>query len=179
MGDPLIFRLWIGRALFFVFVFCVMFIKLLPLDSVPGRFPGPDLLMALTFAWISRRPEHVPFLSVVIVFFLNDMIFLKPPGLWTLIVLGASEFLRSNTFLTRDMPLLAEWGVVAVVMIMAMACEQLMLVLFILPNAGLGPSLFQIFATILVYPAMVLALKYGLGLHHVTANELYDTGRRL
>lgn len=179
MGDPLILRLWAGRAMFFGFVFIVVFLKLLPLSSTPSAFPGPDLLVALTLAWVIRRPQQVPILSVAIVFFLSDMIFLKPPGLWTLIMLGATEFLRSNTSPSRDMPLLAELGIVTVILIASIACEQLILTIFMLPHPGLGVSLVQIVMTLIAYPVVVVGLQYGLGLRHVTPDELYATGRRL
>lgn len=179
MDDPVAIRVWIGRGIYLAVVCAIIFFKLLPLDSTPTGFPGPDLLVAVTFAWVIRRPQQVPVLLIAIVFFVCDMIFLRPPGLWTLIMLAATEFLRANTSPTRDMPFLAEWGVVSVLIVLSVFIEQIALSIFILPHPGLGLALFQVLITLIVYPVVVGALRYGLGLHHIAPGEIYDAGRRL
>ncbi len=179
MDDPLIRRIWLGRLIYLGLAGTLMFFKLLPLDTTPGSLPGPDLLTAMTFAWIMRRPDQVPVLLIVAVFLVCDMLFLKAPGLWTLIMLGATEFLRSRTSPTSAMPFLAEWGIVAVLLLAATVAEQLALGIFLLPKPGLGVALLQVLFTLIAYPAIVAALRYGLGLRRISPGELFNVGRRL
>lgn len=49
-------RIWVMRAAFIGIALLLMFYRLLPLDMMPPRFAGPDLLVALCFAWALRRP---------------------------------------------------------------------------------------------------------------------------
>ncbi|MEO0748507.1 MAG: rod shape-determining protein MreD, partial [Pseudomonadota bacterium] len=48
------------RFLYLVLCGLVMFIHLLPLEPVTTFWAAPDLMIALTFAWVLRRPEYAP-----------------------------------------------------------------------------------------------------------------------
>jgi rod shape-determining protein MreD len=179
MDDPLTLRIWLGRLIYLLIAFAIMFTKLLPLDTTPDGIPGPDLLLATTLAWVMRRPEQVPALLIVAVFLICDLLFLRPPGLLTLIVLGATEFLRARISPTREMPFAAECGIVAVILTVTAIAEQMTLSIFVLPKPGLGIALLQALLTLVVYPLIVVGLRYGLGLRRIAPGDFYDTGRRL
>lgn len=179
MDDPLLRRTWLGRFAYILIALALIFIKLLPLSTTPGGLPGPDLVLAITYAWLFRRPEQIPAVSIVLVFFVFDMVFLKAPALWTLIMLGSTEFLRSRLSHHSNMPFLAEWSVVAVLLSLAILSEQLLLSVFILPRPGLGIALLQGVFTLLAYPIVVVVLRFGLGLRNIAPGEVYDTGRKL
>ena len=62
-----------------------------------ATWPAPDLMLALTLAWVVRRPDLLPAPLIAAYFFVEDILMMRPPGLWALIVLGATEFLRRAT----------------------------------------------------------------------------------
>ncbi len=64
MAEGVPTAVWLCRALFAVLAAVLLFLRLLPLGSVAGGWPGPDLLMCLTFAWVLRRPDYVPALLI-------------------------------------------------------------------------------------------------------------------
>ena len=56
MVDPLRVTLWFYRGLFMVLAMVLLFLKLLPLGTLAGTWPGPDLMLCLIYAWVLRRP---------------------------------------------------------------------------------------------------------------------------
>lgn len=179
MIDPFRRELWLWRALFVGIFLLALFLRLLPIQSEAGRWPAPDFLLALTFAWVLRRPDHLPALLIALVFLVEDLLFLRPPGLWAALVLMATEFLRSRAVFSREIGLAAEWLMVAVVIVvMTLAC-RLVLFAAMVPQPGLMPVVAQMAGTILVYPFVVAAARLALGLRKPATGELDQRGRRL
>jgi len=177
MANPATLRRWGGRGLYLLAACLILFVRLLPLDLMPGGLARPDLMLAVTFAWVMRRPEQVPPLMIAAVFLVFDLLFLKAPGLWPLIVLTATEFLRSRGP-GHDLPFLTEWLLVAVVAVAAVLAESLVLSVFAVGNAPIGVALLGMLATLLAYPFVVAALRYGLGLKRATPGEADAMGGR-
>ena len=82
-------RLWGMRLTFAVVVCVILFFHLLPLETTPRRWVGPDFLLGFACAWSLRRPEYVPSLALAGLFLLADrvglIVTLVPPpafGLW-------------------------------------------------------------------------------------------------
>jgi rod shape-determining protein MreD len=179
VAEPIAIRVWSGRGLYLAIAAGVIFVRLLPLDSSPGELPAPDLLLAVTAAWVLRRPAHVPVGLIALVFLVCDMLFLRPPGLWTLLVVLATEFLRAREGLARELTFPLEWALVAGVLIAATLAESVVLALFLAPSASIGVALLHTLVTLLAYPAVVVALRFGLGLRRAAPGETDVLGKRL
>ena len=179
MAEPIAIRVWSGRSLYLAIAAAVIFWRLLPLDSSPGELPAPDLLLAVTAAWVLRRPVHVPVGLIALVFLLCDMLFLRPPGLWTLLVVLATEFLRAREGLARELTFPFEWLMVAAVLIGATLAESVILTLFLVPSVSIGVALMHMLVTLLAYPAVVAALRFGLGLRRAAPGATDVLGKRL
>jgi rod shape-determining protein MreD len=179
MGDPITRQLWIGRGKYLLIACAIIFVRLLPLNLGPGRPPMPDLVLAVTMAWVLRRPEQVTPVMIAGVFLICDMLFLRPPGLWTLIVLIATEVLRAREGLARDLPFPLEWALVAIILLSATLAESLVLTILVVPISAIGVALLHILLTLLAYPAVVAALRFGLGLRRAAPGEKDAMGRRV
>ncbi|MBY6048262.1 rod shape-determining protein MreD [Vannielia litorea] len=179
MVDPVTTRIWGYRAAFAALCALFAFFRLLPLDTTAGGLPGPDLMLALTFAWVLRRPAFVPPALIVAVFLLADLIFHRPPGLWTLLVLLGCEFLRARQALSRELPFPLEWGMAAVVMVGLMVANMALLALFMVPRPPLGVAVLQIGITIVTYPLVVAASHMLFGLRKAAPGEVDALGHRL
>ena len=164
MIDPVTARRWTYRALFVALAALLLFLRLLPLSTLPARIPGPDLMLCITFAWVLRRPDFVPALAIVAVFVIEGMLAMRPPGLWALFVLLGSEFLRDRAGAMRGLPFLAEWATVTAVMAIMLLANRLVLALVMVPQTGLGPTLLQLLTTVAAYPLVVAASHLALGL---------------
>ena len=72
-------ELWFRRLVFVLVALFLFYLRLLPLASVAGQWPGPDLLLCLIFAWLVRRPDYVPVWLVASVVLVEDMLLQRPP----------------------------------------------------------------------------------------------------
>ena len=95
-------RLWAMRLAFVGLVAMIVFFQLLPLQTQPRAFTGPDLVLAFTFAWAIRRPDYVPPLQLAILLLLCDVLLQRPPGLWAALVFLATERLKLHSTGLRD-----------------------------------------------------------------------------
>lgn len=154
MAEGLIPAVWRQRALFAVLAALLMVVQMLPLSAGAGGVPGPDLLLCLAVAWVLRRPAFVPALLIAAVFLLQDMLVMRPPGVWAATVLVGCEFLRGRSRAARDMPFVAEWGLVGGVMLAMMLANRFVLLVAMVPQPGLGPVLVQLVLTFSAYPAV-------------------------
>jgi rod shape-determining protein MreD len=172
-------RLWTMRMTFVGICAVTIFFHLLPLQTAPRNWAGPDLIIALAFAWALRRPEYVPALSVAVVMLLADLMLQRPPGLLALLVVLAVENLKSRSRGLREAPFLAEWSVVAVVLIAITLLNRLILGILVVLQAPLGLSIFQLVATLMFYPVVVGFSRFVLGVRKAVPGEVNAMGRSL
>lgn len=171
-------HLWIKRSLFVFVAVVVMFLHLLPLNTQPDRWPFPDLLIALTFAWVLRRPEYVPIFLVAAVMLMADLLLQRPPGLLAALVVLGAAYLRSAAFVLRDSGFMAEWTTAAVVITGVFVLNRVILALVSVQQAALGPVVIQVVLTIAVYPLIVFLSQNMLGVRRVSVSDPGTRGAR-
>ncbi|GAA3867264.1 rod shape-determining protein MreD [Celeribacter arenosi] len=171
MVDPRTLRRWLYRIVFVAIAFVAVFIYVLPLRVGSAHWPGPDLLLALAFAWVMRRPDYVPVLLVAVVMLTADFVFMRPPGLWAALSIIGLEFLRRREPTSRDLSFLLEWAMVAGVMLAMAVAYRLVLAIFMVEQATLGLVILGQVSTLLVYPLVVVASTWALGITKITPSE--------
>lgn len=119
--------LWLHRLVFLGVALVLTILRLMPLSTTAGHLPGPDILLCLIFAWMVRRPEYLPALMIAAVVLTEDMLLMRPPGLWTALVLLGAEFIRSRSALTRELSFGVEWLLVAGVMVGVFLANRLVM----------------------------------------------------
>lgn len=154
----------LGHVLFVALFLAILFSRLLPLN--PGRaiWPGPDLVLCLTLAWMLRRPDQAPVLVIAALFMIEDIVLLRPPGLWTALVVLGSEAARTRESRWRELPFMVEWLRVATLVAMMMLANRFALALFFVPLPPLGQVIMQFIATVAAYPLVAGLLRWPLGL---------------
>lgn len=167
---------WIWRAVFLGVVMLMIFLRILPMPSEPGRLPGPDLVMCLCCAWVLRRPDHLPAILIAGVIFLEDILTMRPPGLWAVIVLVGTEFLRRRA--NRDLPILQECGMVSVAMLVMVLANRVIQAVVLLPQPGLGITILHAVMSIIAYPVVVILLKLAFRFGPAGGGDLDAYGRR-
>ncbi|KGB81915.1 hypothetical protein JT55_10780 [Rhodovulum sp. NI22] len=164
------------RVVFGLLGAVLIFLYLLPLDTTPGRFPGPDLLLCLAFAWVQRRPDFLPPFLLVGVFLMADMLLMRPPGLWTALVLLGAEFLRSRHGGTGELPFPAEWAFTAMVIAAISLVYMLVLSLFAVDHGQPVMALMRAALTIAFYPLVVVFCHHGLTLRRLSPGDVDPHG---
>lgn len=155
MGDNPRARLWLMRFLYLALCTLLAFLNLLPLDTAPQNWAGPDLILALTCAWVLRRPDFVPSVLVALVFLITGLLFQMPPGLWAAFVVLGTETLRGRAPGLRDLTFPVEWLTVAVTLTLMTLGNQAVLMLLLVDRPPLGLNLMQLFMTLAAYPLVV------------------------
>jgi len=128
-------KVFTGRLLFVTLLIAIIFVQLMPIDTLPRRWPWPDLLVVTTMVWVARRPDFAPFWVIAGLFLLTDLLFQRPPGLWAALVLILSEAIRKRAPNIRNMPIGLEWGTVTVGIVAITLIYRLTLAILFLPQA--------------------------------------------
>ncbi len=177
--ESVIARIWLGRLVFTGLAFLLMFVYLVPLGFVPAYFPGPDLLLCLTLAFVLRRPEFVPFWLLAGIFLLADFMLMRPPGLWAAIVLLTAEFTRAQEYRLRDLVFPFEWALIAAVIFLALLANRIFLFITLVPQPGFAAIMLHYLVTVLAYPFVVFFCYSILGIRKVTPDVAIRFGHRL
>jgi rod shape-determining protein MreD len=170
---------WIFRGLFLGLALVLLFLRLLPMANAPGALPGPDLLLCLIMAWVVRRPDFLPMPLILIVILIEDLVLMRPPGLWTAIVILATEFLRSRIALTRELNFLVEWVLVSGMMLGMLLAYRLVLAMAFVAQPAFGFSVVQVLWSVALYPLVVGLSRLVLDLRKPAMGEVDDFGRRV
>ena len=189
-------EVWLHRVVFVALALLFLFIRLLPLGAGEDaacaadagfcnlkvwltHMPGPDLLLCIIFAWTMRRPDYLPALLIAAVILTEDIVLLRPPGLWTALVVLASEFVRGRVALTRELNFGVEWLLVSALMVAMLLIYRLCFGLVLLPQPPFGFALVQVIWSILCYPVVVFLSRVALDLYKPATGEVDAYGRRL
>ncbi len=167
------------RVLFVLLAVALLFLRLLPIGGFTGQWPGPDLLLCLICAWTMRRPDYLPVGLVAGVVLLEDLMLMRPPGLWTALVVLAAEFIRSRVALTRELTFAVEWLLVAGIMVSLFLANRTVLAIAFLPQVGFGFAMVQVIWSIVCYPVVVALSRVALDLRKPAMGEVDAYGRRL
>lgn len=149
--------------LFSVSCILILFVRLIPLDLLPGVVPPPDLIFGLMVALLIRRPRALPMWLITLVLLLADILLSQPLGLWALIGLVTSELVRGTRKNVREMLFLSEWVWFAGLYVAATAALVGLKFLLFIPRDPLTMLLPLVALTILSYPIVVLFLNYVIG----------------
>lgn len=177
MADSPIAQRWLGRFWFVALACGLMFLQLLPLQTLPRSWAPPDMILAITMVWVARRPDLAPVLSIAAVYLLADLLFQRPPGLMALAVLIATEFLRSRSEAIRSGSFAFEWLTVALVIVAITLGYRAVLATTASPQTPLTLSMFQMFMTILAYPLAVMVSYLLFGIRRPALGEVDAFGR--
>lgn len=151
---------WAGRTLYLALSALLIAGALLPLPNGAAPRPGPDLLLALTLAFVLRRPDLVPPLSVAAAFLLADLLMQRPPGLGALAALLLTEALRARAPGLRGLGFGAEWLAAALGAAAFVLGTRLAAAVLLLPLPPVGAQAAGLGWTIAAYPAVALFARW-------------------
>ncbi len=172
-------RLWTMRMGFVLLVFVILFFHLLPLETTPRRWVGPDLLLAFACAWSLRRPEYVPMLLLAVLFLLADLLLQRPPGLWAMAALLGCEALKQRARGLRDMGFASEWLRACIVIVAIAGLYRALLIVTLVDLPSLGLTIFETAMTVFFYPVVVATTHGIMGVRKATPGDLDGAGARL
>lgn len=178
MADVADATTWTRRAIFVLLACAITVAQLVPLNLEPATLAAPDLLLAMTCVWVARRPDYLPVYIVALVFFMTDLLFQRPPGLWAALVVLLTEAIRTRHRELRSMAFVAEWGFVALGLTAVTFANRFVLAIVMTPQAPLGLTIMQWGGTIVIYPVVALVAHYLFGVAHPAPGDMRKIGQR-
>ncbi|MGD1881828.1 MAG: rod shape-determining protein MreD [Paracoccaceae bacterium] len=172
-------QLWTRRLGFVALALFIVFLHLLPLQTAPQSWAGPDWLMAFAFAWAVRRPDYMPAAMLALVFLMADLLLQRPPGLWALLMLVACESLKSQSRQLRAATFPTEAFSVAGLIIAVSIGYRLVLVVFLVDLPPLSLEIMQMIMTLAFYPLAALVTHSLMGVRKIVPGDYVSRGRRL
>lgn len=168
---------WLYRLIFAGLAAAILFFALLPFGAGPGDIPGPELTVCLIAAWVLRRPDYVPVWLLVGLLLLDDFLLMRPLGLWTLIVLVMSEYLRRRVDHAEALPFWSEVALVSGCIAAVFVANHLALVLLLAETPPVLGQALHALATIVFYPPTAIFSQL-IGVRRLAPGELDSLGTR-
>lgn len=179
MNDISVIRLWLMRAAFLALAILIIFFHLLPLDTTPTRWAGPELLLCFACAWSLRRPEYVPAIGLAAAFFLSDLLLQRPPGLLAALALIGCENLKSRGRNLRDASFAMEWFTVSMIIAAILLANRIILAIALADVPRLSLSISELGMTLLFYPLVVAVTHWLMGVRKTAPGDLDALGQRV
>lgn len=179
MKDISPLQLMSRQALFILLGLAVIGFRIVPFEMHAGKMPWPDLFYCITMVYVIRRPEWVPVWAVFIVFFLRDILTLAPLGLGTMLMIFATEVVRTNVQAFREYFFGIEWMWIAGLFAGITVAQNIALGFVFADGPPLLDQLLLILLTGLAYPVIVGIMQFGFGMTQPQPGELDAKGKRL
>jgi len=141
----------------------LLVIGIMPYEIWPRRFPGPDLMVTITFVWLMRRPELLATPLVAAAFFIADILLMRPIGLWAVLMVLATEFLRNRQKSVRERAFFAEWALVSGVLFAAALLNTIIIWVVFFEAVPLDRAMIHAASTMLAYPLVAATARLALG----------------
>ena len=155
-------RRWLVWVSYVGLCLLILLVQLLPLNTAPTWWAAPDFFLALTLAWVIRRPDYAPLSLVVLMALLGDLLLHRPPGLWTALAVLGLEVLRARADAIREGGPAIEMVFVTLVCVGLAAAYRLVLLIFLLPAPGFVAQMSELLGTLVVYPVVALGCQIAL-----------------
>ncbi|PJE30460.1 hypothetical protein PSM7751_03237 [Pseudooceanicola marinus] len=172
-------RQWALRVAYAALCLALIMFALLPLETVPRLWAGPDLLLGLTLVWSLRRPELAPLPLIAAIFLLSDLLQMRPPGLMAAIATYVIYRTQRRARPMRDRSFLAEWMTASIAATLVLLGYWLALGLFFLDKPPVPVVLTQLVMTALFYPVLAAFSSAVFGLRRAALGEVDSLGHRI
>jgi len=69
------------QVVYFCIGLLIIFFQILPLQTTPQNWSGPDVLLVFFAAIVTKRPEYTSSFLIALIFLIEDFFLMRPPGL--------------------------------------------------------------------------------------------------
>ena len=165
------FNTWMYRIGFVFLGLALIVLRLLPLQTIPQTWAGPDVMLCLVLAWSVRRPDYVPTVLIAAVILLEDFLLQRPPGLHAALIVGASFWLKTKVHTAEEQTMTGEIVQITIAVLGVLLATRLVLTFTLLPLPSLSIHFAQALSSIIFYPIMSLSSAFVLNVRPIKQSE--------
>ena len=143
---------FVNQVIYFCIGLLIIFFQILPLQTTPQTWSGPNVLLVFFAAIGTKRPEFTSSFLIASIFLIEDFFLMRPPGLMSSLTVLGFFFLKRKFQNQEINSLLFGWGIVATYLTLILLAYYFISILLFIPSAGFRLSLIEIIVTLALYP---------------------------
>jgi rod shape-determining protein MreD len=143
---------FIHQILYFCIGLLIIFFQILPLQTTPQSWSGPNVLLVFFAALVIKRPEFISSILIAVVFLMEDFFLMRPPGLMSSLTVLGLYILKTKFQNQEETSLVFVWGNVAICLTLILLICYFVSKLLFIPSAGLKLTIMEITVTLAIYP---------------------------
>ena len=143
---------FIHQILYFCIGLLIIFFQILPLQTTPQSWSGPNVLLVFFAAIVIKRPEFTSSLLIAVVFLIEDFFLMRQPGLMSSLTVLGLYILKGKFQNQEDASLVFVWGNVAICLTLILLICYFVSKLLFIPSADLRLTIMEITVTLAIFP---------------------------
>ena len=147
------------QIIYFCIGLLIIFFQILPLQTTPQTWSGPNVLLVFFATIVTKRPEFTSSFLVASIFLIEDFFLMRPPGLMSSLTVLGFYFLKRKFQYKESNSLIFGWGSVTTCLTIILLLYYFISVLLFIPSAGLRLTLMELLATLALYPVFSVLIK--------------------
>ncbi len=140
------------QVVYFCIGLLIIFFQILPLQTTPQTWSGPNVLLVFFAAIVTKKPEFTSSFLVASIFLIEDFFLMRPPGLMSSLTVLGFYFLKRKFQNQEGNSLLFGWGSVTTCLTIILLLYYIISVLLFIPSTGLRLTLMELIVTLALYP---------------------------
>ncbi len=102
------------QVVYFCIGLLIIFFQILPLQTTPQNWSGPNVLLVFFAAIVTKRPEYTSSFLIALIFLIEDFFLMRPPGLMSALIVISFHFLKRKIQNQEENSLIFVWVNVAI-----------------------------------------------------------------
>jgi len=147
------------QVVYFCIGLLIIFFQILPLQTTPQTWSGPNVLLVFFAAIVTKRPEFTSSFLVASIFLIEDFFLMRPPGLMSSLTVLGFYFLKRKFHYQEGNSLIFGWGSVTACLTIILLLYYFISVLLFIPSAGLRLTLIELIVTLALYPVFSVLIS--------------------
>ena len=143
---------FVHQLVYFCIGLLIIFFQVLPLQTTPQTWSGPNVLLVFFAAIVTKRPKFTSSFLVASIFLIEDFFLMRPPGLMSALTVLGFYFLKRKFHYQEGNSLIFGWGSVTACLTIILLLYYFISVLLFIPSAGLRLTLIELIVTLALYP---------------------------
>ena len=147
------------QVVYFCIGLLIIFFQILPLQTTPQTWSGPNILLVFFAAIVTKRPEFTSSFLIASIFLIEDFFLMRPPGLMSSLTVLGFYFLKRKFQYQEVNSLIFGWGSVTACLTIILLLYYFISVLLFIPSAGFRLTLMELLVTLALYPVFSVLIN--------------------